>query len=269
MTHRKTQFMKYSIMSLLFLSTALPESAYGETSLEDGAQVNSDEIQRNNSLKLLETMRILKPDVFKDVGDGQQDSDKEDNLKHQASGGKSSIYHNINKTENYRKYDIRRQEQYISDANQNCIKREDEELDTGAPLRYTVRIDSRKPWINTGIFLEKNDTVLIKAAGKVMPGNFEKFLEHTSCTTAGYSFARRESFLPNAPYMSLIGRIGKGAPFFVGDNAAFTTGENGRLYFTVNELTRSAYTGTPINKRSIYWHDNTGFYEADACVYRK
>ncbi|KHE90228.1 MAG: hypothetical protein SCABRO_04042 [Candidatus Scalindua brodae] len=55
----------------------------------------------------------------------------------------------------------------------------------------------------------------------------------------------------------------------MGSGREFVSYVDGPLHLGVNDLSRSAYTGEPVNKRSIYWKDNTGYFDADVYIYRK
>lgn len=138
------------------------------------------------------------------------------------------------------------------------------------PKHYTIKIHANKPWTKTSIYLKENDIVKIYCKGKVLPGAFEYRYKNTSCLAEGYHFTRNNfTVLPNARYMAAIGKIGNRDVFYIGGRKEFVSYVNGPLYLGINELTKSIYTGEPINKRSIYWKDNTGYYEADIYVYRK
>jgi len=138
------------------------------------------------------------------------------------------------------------------------------------PKYYTIKIKANRPWTKTNIYLKENDVVRIFCKGRVMPGFFEYRYKNTSCSAEGYHFTRSNfTVLPNARYMGAIAKIGNLDTFYVGSNKEFKSYVNGQLYLGLNELNKSTYTGEPINKRSIYWKDNTGYYEADVYVYRK
>ncbi|MGR3174555.1 MAG: hypothetical protein ACUZ8N_08165 [Candidatus Scalindua sp.] len=141
---------------------------------------------------------------------------------------------------------------------------------TLTPKHYTIKIHANKPWTKTNIYLKENDIVRIYCKGKVMPGGFEHFLKHTSCSPTGYAFSRGNyTVLPNTNYMAVIGKIGNRDAFYIGGRKEFISHTKGPLYLGINDLKKSVYTGEPINKRSIYWKDNTGYYHADVYVYRK
>ena len=138
------------------------------------------------------------------------------------------------------------------------------------PKHYTIKIPANKPWTRTGVYLKQSDIVRIYCKGKVMPGGFEYRYKNTSCLAEGYHFTRDKfTVLPDARYMAAIGKIGNNDAFYIGSGREFVSYVDGPLYFGINDLKKSIYTNKPINKKSIYWKDNTGYYQADVYVYRK
>jgi hypothetical protein len=139
-----------------------------------------------------------------------------------------------------------------------------------APIHYAVKIPANKPWIRTGVYLKQSDVVRIYCKGKVMPGGFEMVYKNTSCLAEGYHFTRGNfTVLPDERYMATIGKIGNRDAFYIGNGREFVSYVDGPLYLGINDLNKSIYTGEPISKRSIYWKDNTGYFESDVYVYRK
>lgn len=138
------------------------------------------------------------------------------------------------------------------------------------PIHYAFKVEANRPWTRTNIYLKENDVVRIFCKGKVMPGDFEYRYKNTSCLAEGYHFTRDNfTVLPNARYMAAIGKISNNDAFYIGSGREFVSYVDGPLYLGINDLSRSAYTGDPVNKRSIYWKDNTGHFEVDIYVYRK
>jgi hypothetical protein len=149
-------------------------------------------------------------------------------------------------------------------------KKHDIEKKPLIPKYYTAKVKANKPWTRTNVYLKENDIVRISCKGKVMPGAFEYRYENTSCLAEGYHFTRDNfTVLPNARYMAAIGKISSRDAFYVGSEKEFKSYVDGPLYLGINDLKKSIYTGVPINKRSIYWKDNIGYFEADIYVYRK
>ena len=149
-------------------------------------------------------------------------------------------------------------------------KKHSKRIQTLIPKHFTIKILANRLWTKTNIYLKENDVVRIFCKGKVMPGAFEYRYKNTSCSAEGYHFTRDNfTVLPNARYMAAIAKIGNLDAFYVGSNKEFKSYANGQLYLGINELKKSIYTNKPINKRSIYWKDNTGHFEADIYVYRE
>lgn len=149
-------------------------------------------------------------------------------------------------------------------------KQHSKEIQILTPKLFNIKIPANRPWTKTNIYLKENDIVKIYCKGKVMPGGFEMVYKNTSCLAEGYHFMRDNfTVLPNARYMAAIGKIGNRDAFYIGSGKEFVSHVNGPLYLGINDLNKSVYTGDPINKRSIYWKDNTGYYEADVYVYTK
>ena len=149
-------------------------------------------------------------------------------------------------------------------------KKHSKESQPLTPKHYTFKIPANKPWTRTGVSLKVNDIVRIYCTGKVMPGSFEMVCKNTSCLADGYRFTRGNfTVLPDERYMAAIGRTGNNDAFYIGREREFVSYVDGPLYLGINDLKKSVYTGEPINKRSIYWKDNIGFFEADIYVYRK
>jgi hypothetical protein len=143
-------------------------------------------------------------------------------------------------------------------------------LTKGKTKHYRVKIPANRPWKKTRVHLKKNDIVRIYCKGKVMPGSFEQQYNNTSCYADGYAFSRGNyTVLPNNNYMAVIGKIGKRDTFYIGGRKEFISYVNGPLRLGINDLNKSVYTGEPLNKKSIYWKDNSGYFEADIYVYRK
>jgi hypothetical protein len=95
---------------------------------------------------------------------------------------------------------------------------------------FTVRGDLQ--WTDTGIRLEPGDVVRIAADGVVNwgPGRSDGPEGEGS---SPYNASRP---MPSRAGGALIGRIGNGAPFYVGEgNTSFRAGNSGRLFLGVND----------------------------------
>jgi len=270
MNKREMLFVKTAISFLSVLSVVLPATLYSEdTSIESSSsdpKKIEEKINRGLSLALeaisiAENHRAVKnieANSSLDTEVNQRGRLSEENVRINIEDRiaekpykKSSVIHNPLITE-----PIKIQKEKHSKENQPLT-----------PKHYTIKIPANKPWTRTGVTLKVNDIVRIYCTGKVMPGSFEMVCKNTSCLADGYHFTRGNfTVLPDERYMAAIGKIGNKDAFYIGSEREFKSYVNGHLYLGINDLKKSVYTGKPIN--SIYWKDNSGYYEADIYVYR-
>jgi len=104
-----------------------------------------------------------------------------------------------------------------------------------ADARYvmrTVRVELGPNWVDTGVDLQRGETVRIRA------GNYITITSsNTRITPAGITPTTRNLPLPGAPEGALIAAIGEdlNSPIFlVGEDKEFTAERDGRLYLTAN-----------------------------------
>jgi hypothetical protein len=102
-----------------------------------------------------------------------------------------------------------------------------------------IEVNSKRVWTETGITLTKGDKVEIRASGKV---TWDPALSSIGISGPdGGSWtprqvSRPDQFpAPDLPIASLIGKVGKGKPFLVGDRVTFTADRNGELYLGLND----------------------------------
>jgi len=115
-------------------------------------------------------------------------------------------------------------------------------IDNENPVRTTV-IPANAGWVNTGIGVESGKLLGFEASGLVNTAG-------GSPNTGPNGFAPAICDKPNCagrgePYGSLLGRIGDGNPFRVGETSEFTARSSGKLYLAVND-------------NDIYYSDNKG-----------
>jgi len=92
------------------------------------------------------------------------------------------------------------------------------------PVPATVR------WTDTGVTVRRNQNVTFRVTGQV------KISDTVSSGPGGVATGRQELPLPAAQVGSLIGRVGNGAPFVIGDNDRPIRMNNaGRLMLAVND----------------------------------
>jgi PKD repeat protein len=119
--------------------------------------------------------------------------------------------------------------------------------------RWDKTVDSRVPnWIDTGITVQAGEVVGIRAGGTVCYGSNGTTLCYGPNGRGGS--AASGWLAPGLSELSLVARIGDGAPFLVGALAVVTADRNGRLYLGVNDCL------------SCYG-DNGGNYQAHVEVY--
>ncbi len=271
MGKRKKWFIKTVASSLFVLLSVFLTTLYGnDVLIEDSsaeAKKNKEKIDRGLNLAL-EAINIAGyHTVVKNV-------DSKSHLKIESK----KIYEALKEIANFNIESDNQESRQIHKVNKPLItefKKTLREKNTkrhspSIPKHYTIKIRANKPWTRTNIYLKENDIVRIYCKGKVVPGAFEYRYKNTSCRAEGYLFTRGNfTILPNANYMAAIGKIGNRDAFYIGSQREFKSYVDGHLYLGINDLKKSIYTGEPINKRSIYWKDNTGYYQADVYVYRK
>jgi len=267
MSKIKMLFIKTVIASLFVSLSVLPTTLYSDVALIEGPSVNAERIEEkiNRGLSLaleaisiaedhaeeknVDTKNPIKTD-YKKKGNFKTVSDR----KKIAHKQKSKV-HNLLITE------------FEKILNKKNNKRP--QVSAPKPIHYVIKVEANRPWTRTRINLRQGDRLLIKATGKIMPGKFEYRYKNTSCLAGGYHFTRGNfTVLPNARYMAAIGKIGNRDAFYIGSGREFVSNVDGPLYLGINDLKKSIYTGVPINQNSIYWKDNTGYFEADIYVYR-
>lgn len=101
-------------------------------------------------------------------------------------------------------------------------------------------INIKYPWMDTEIELKKGETYFIIVNGLASTSNCK--------TTLWIGPEGKNHLYNNLPYYSVIGKIGDGAPFFIGKKIEITPKENGILYLGYND--------------DLYV-ENIGYYVAD------
>jgi PKD repeat protein len=119
--------------------------------------------------------------------------------------------------------------------------------------RWDKMVDSRVPnWIDTGITVQAGEVVGIRAGGTVCYGSNGTALCYGPNGRGGS--AASGWLAPGLSELSLVARIGNGAPFLVGALAVVTADRNGRLYLGANDCLGC-------------YGDNGGNYQAHVEVY--
>jgi hypothetical protein len=101
------------------------------------------------------------------------------------------------------------------------------------PATGRVRVPGNGNWVSTGITVRQGEDVRLRASGEVRLSS-----DASDTATPAGSVKGRKS--PSAPMPqelagALIGRIGNGSPFGVGDLSSFRAPASGVLYLRVND----------------------------------
>lgn len=96
-----------------------------------------------------------------------------------------------------------------------------------------VTVPGNQQWTRTGIFVRQGDTVRFTSSGEITLSTDQSDV----ATVAGSRSGRRAMRAPmgNALAGALIGRIGNGAPFGIGDQASVRMPESGELFLGIND----------------------------------
>ena len=119
----------------------------------------------------------------------------------------------------------------------------------------TVVVSSQKLWTQTGITLRAGQPLTITASGQITAKCSDRWGhgQQTQVGPAGtylvdnaiadQSFPLPAGSRGPAPCYALIGRIGDGDPFFVGQRLSWTVRESGRLFLGINDFQVSENSG--------------------------
>jgi hypothetical protein len=114
----------------------------------------------------------------------------------------------------------------------------------GAPVGTSgtqVRIPGNQQWVATGFVVRRGETLRFNASGEVMWTT-----EQVDKATPGGAQNRRMSGRPpvgNAPGGALIGRVGNGQPFLIGNQGSVRMPANGELFLGINDDALQDNTG--------------------------
>ena len=104
-----------------------------------------------------------------------------------------------------------------------------------------IRVPANGGWVNTGVMVTQGQTVSVDAAGEVRLSADATDLAGTAGSVKGrYATG---SPLPTALAGALIGRIGTGQPFGIGNQRSFPAPASGLLFLAVNDNPVSDNTG--------------------------
>jgi len=97
----------------------------------------------------------------------------------------------------------------------------------------TVRVLANRPWTSTGITVQKGQVIQFSATGQVQLSQDVNDVAPIA-GKAGRQVSATGS-LPETLGGALLGRIGNGRPFGIGDQTSITAPETGLLYLGVND----------------------------------
>ena len=104
---------------------------------------------------------------------------------------------------------------------------------SAAPVAGAVTVQGNQPWTNTGISVRKGQTLNFTTTGEVQ-------LSDDTNDIATADGAKSARYAPNAPLKNvlagaLIGKIGNGQPFAIGNQTTIVAPATGLLYLGVND----------------------------------
>jgi len=112
-------------------------------------------------------------------------------------------------------------------------------LDPGVAAPGAIRVPATAGWVSTGMSVRSGDVVTFNTTGQVQLSDNANDRAHA----AGTPRTAPRAPLPSVYAGALIGRIGNGAPFGIGDQASVAMPNNGLLYLAVNDDERSDNAG--------------------------
>jgi hypothetical protein len=112
-------------------------------------------------------------------------------------------------------------------------------LDPGIDTPGSIRVPATAGWVSTGLRVRRGDQVSFNTTGEVQLSSNPSDRAHS----AGTPRTAPASPMPNVYAGGLIGRIGNGAPFAIGNQTSISMPNDGILYLTVNDDERGDNSG--------------------------
>ena len=118
-----------------------------------------------------------------------------------------------------------------TDAAQSATTGSTTSAATGTTSGGGVVVAGSQPWTSTGIMVRRGEVLTLNPTGEINIGNNE------SANPAGVQGGRTatDTPVPGAAVGALIGRIGNGAPFVIGNQTTVTVPASGMLFLGVND----------------------------------
>ena len=112
-----------------------------------------------------------------------------------------------------------------------------------------VRVPADVEWVDSGIDVAVGETYALKAKGQAITGPLSEYPnaksgpggQETLCGIEGGYVEGETCVLYGEPFGALIGKIGGGGVFLIGDASSFTAGATGRLFLAVNDFKGTYY----------------------------
>ena len=113
------------------------------------------------------------------------------------------------------------------------------DLDPGAATPGSIRVPASAGWVSTGMRVRRGERIAFNTTGEVQLSDNR----NDRARSAGTTRTAANSPIPTANAGALIGRIGNGQPFGIGDQSAVPMPDAGLLYLAVNDDERSDNAG--------------------------
>jgi hypothetical protein len=110
-------------------------------------------------------------------------------------------------------------------------------------FNFPVWVSGTQAWTDTGFDLQDGDEIYILASGLVHVAGSDAEGKSPDGTGFGSLCAPPQAPFPNGPCWALVGRVGAGAPFFVGSEMEGVVTGSGRLLFGVNDFPHNDNSG--------------------------
>ena len=104
----------------------------------------------------------------------------------------------------------------------------------------SVKVSAKKHWVSSGLNIESGARILIEAEGKWSHGNEGDPENFVFYSPNGYDKKDGSVILPTANVGALVGRIGSGEIFFVGESLTLTSSVSGELSLAINDASGPA-----------------------------
>lgn len=102
-----------------------------------------------------------------------------------------------------------------------------------APAAGVVRVPGNQKWVDTGITLQQGQALAIESSGQVQLSTDAADVAGTPGAASGRKAAGAQA--PDLPVGALVGRLGNGPAFAIGNLTSITSPGAGRLYLGVND----------------------------------